>query len=74
MPARLAGSLPSTRSQGEVMLSLRLLTLTLCTLFLAACARSPVVQLYDGPAKADSQVLTVKVPVSYTHLTLPTKA
>ena len=44
------------------MLSLRLLTLTLCTLFLAACARSPVVQLYDGPAKADSQVLTVKVP------------
>ena len=44
------------------MLSLRLLTLTLCALFLTACARSPVVQLYDGPAKADSQVLTVKVP------------
>ncbi len=44
------------------MLSLRLLTLTLCALFLTACARSPVVQLYDGPAKSDSQVLTVKVP------------
>jgi uncharacterized protein YccT (UPF0319 family) len=44
------------------MLPLRLLTVTLCALFLAACARSPVVQLYDGPAKADSQVLTVKVP------------
>ena len=33
------------------MLSLRLIPLVLCALFLSACARSPVVQLYDGPAK-----------------------
>ncbi len=46
------------------MLSLRLLTLTLCTLFLAACARSPVVQLYDGPAKADSPFLPFPFPLS----------
>ena len=44
------------------MLSLRLIPLVLCALFLSACARSPVVQLYDGPAKSDSQVLTVRVP------------
>lgn len=44
------------------MLSLRLIPLVLCVLFLSACARSPVVQLYDGPAKSDSQVLTVRVP------------
>ena len=44
------------------MLSLRLISVVLCALFLSACARSPVVQLYDGPAKADSQVLTVSVP------------
>ena len=44
------------------MLSLRLIPLVLCALFLSACARSPVVQLYDGAAKPDSQVLTVRVP------------
>ncbi len=44
------------------MLSLRLIPLVLCTLILSACARSPVVQLYDGAAKPDSQVLTVRVP------------
>ncbi|WP_303761586.1 DUF2057 domain-containing protein [Alcanivorax jadensis] len=44
------------------MLSLRLIPLVLCVLILSACARSPVVQLYDGPAKSDSQVLTVRVP------------
>jgi hypothetical protein len=31
-------------------------------LLLAACARSPVVQLYDGAQKPDAQVLTVRVP------------
>jgi len=31
-------------------------------LLLSACARSPVVQLYDGAAKPDAQVLTVRVP------------
>lgn len=44
------------------MLSLRLIPVVLCTLILSACARSPVVQLYDGAAKPDSQVLTVRVP------------
>ncbi len=44
------------------MLSLRFIPVVLCALFLSACARSPVVQLYDGPTKSDSQVLTVRVP------------
>lgn len=44
------------------MLSLRLIPVVLCTLILSGCARSPVVQLYDGAAKPDSQVLTVRVP------------
>jgi len=44
------------------MLSLRFIPVVLCALILSACARSPVVQLYDGAAKPDSQVLTVRVP------------
>ncbi|MDX1805118.1 MAG: DUF2057 family protein [Alcanivorax sp.] len=40
----------------------RSLAIALCTLLLAACARTPVVQLYDGPARSDNQVLTVQVP------------
>lgn len=44
------------------MLSLRFITVVLFALILSACARSPVVQLYDGAAKPDSQVLTVRVP------------
>ncbi len=40
----------------------RVSILALLTLLLAACARSPVVQLYDGPARSDSNVVTVRVP------------
>lgn len=39
-------------------------------LLLAACARSPVVQLYDGAAKPDAQVLTVRVPSDLEVLTI----
>ena len=41
---------------------LRIATFTLVSLFLSACARSPVVQLYDGPARSDSSIVTVRVP------------
>ncbi|MEE3319937.1 MAG: DUF2057 domain-containing protein [Pseudomonadota bacterium] len=44
------------------MLSLRLTAVTLFTLLLCACAQSPVVQLYDGPAQSDNKVVTVRVP------------
>ncbi len=44
------------------MQSLRLTAVTLFALFLSACARSPVVQLYEGPAQSDNKVVTVRVP------------
>lgn len=44
------------------MLSLRLIPIILAALILSACARTPVVQLYDGPAQSDSKVLTVRIP------------
>lgn len=44
------------------MLSLRLTAVTLFTLLLCACARSPVVQLYDGPAQSDNNIVTVRIP------------
>ena len=44
------------------MLSPRIIVVALFALVLSACARSPVVQLYDGPVKSDTQVVTVRVP------------
>lgn len=44
------------------MLSLRLITLTLFALLLSACAKNPVVQLYDGPAQSDAKIVTVRIP------------
>ncbi|EKF75523.1 hypothetical protein A11A3_04164 [Alcanivorax hongdengensis A-11-3] len=49
---------------------MRPLILFLCALTLAACARSPVVKLYDGPDKADSQLLTVRVPTELEVFTI----
>ncbi|MZR64463.1 DUF2057 family protein [Alcanivorax sp. DP30] len=44
------------------MLSLRLTAVTLFALLLSACARSPVVQLYEGPAQSDNNIVTVRIP------------
>ncbi|MGB2248478.1 MAG: DUF2057 domain-containing protein [Alcanivorax sediminis] len=44
------------------MLFLRLTAIALFALLLSACAQSPVVQLYDGPAQSDNKVVTVRVP------------
>lgn len=45
------------------MVSLRALFLLLASgLLLAACAPSPIVQLYPGTQQPDSQVLTVRIP------------
>ncbi|MBA3979062.1 MAG: DUF2057 domain-containing protein [Alcanivorax sp.] len=41
---------------------LRSATLILLALLLAACERSPVVRLYDGPQRPDSEVAVVRVP------------
>lgn len=39
-----------------------LLVLVACVFLLSACARNPVVQLYDGEPRADDQIMTVRVP------------
>ena len=44
------------------MLSLRLTAVTLFALLLSACAQSPIVQLYEGPAQSDNKIVTVRVP------------
>jgi uncharacterized protein len=54
-------TMPSPRS---------LLILIFATLALTACARNPVVQLYDGPKKPDTQVLTVRVPTQMEVVTI----
>lgn len=41
---------------------LRLIAATLFALLLSACAQSPVVQLYDGPAQSDNKIVTVRIP------------
>lgn len=48
----------------------RLFLAVFFTLLLASCARNPVVKLYDGPDRDDSQVLTVQVPMELEVFTI----
>lgn len=53
------------------MVSLRALFLLLASsLLLAACAPSPIVQLYPGAQRPDNQVLTVRVPTQLDVFTI----
>lgn len=52
------------------MALLRSLVLILGSVLLLACARNPVVQLYDGAAKPDTEVLTVRIPSDLEVLTI----
>ena len=45
-------------------MTVRIVAALVSVLWLAGCASSGVVQLYEGEPRADSQVLTVKVPAS----------
>lgn len=45
-------------------------SLIMALLFLAACSTSPVMRLYDGPEKPESEVTVVRVPVELEVLSI----